>query len=774
MSSVRVEALKKQLLDQPRYLSCEQAVIITEANRAHQGEPEPVIRAWELREALRKISIEILPGERIVGNRCVGVRSGIVFPRCGLLWIEGELETLPDRKQDPFRVKEEDARIYREQVLPYWKDRTLEGMIARQAGELNERIQTVVKVNQQGRAQGHIIPDIGRWLEKGPVQLAKEAAGRAAEAKEEEERIFYESVRIVLEGAVEFMLRYAALAWELYEQTGDRDYIAVADVCRNLAERPAEGFYEALQSEWFLLALLHMESNAMSFSLGRMDQYLLPYYRRDLESGRLSGEDVLELLECFYLKCNQIVCMCNQVESQYFAGFPIGFNLTVGGRDVNGRNLENELTFLMLKAQEELHLPQPNLSARLCRGSGDGYLRACAKVLGQGGGLPQFFNDESIIPSLEGCGMRPEDAAEYGIVGCVELSGCGNTLAWSNAAMFNLLKVLELTLNHGRCLLTGRQLGPDLGGLETYDTYGSFERALEEEMNYFIDCMIEVHLTVDRTHQAHLPTPLLSSVIDGCMETGKDVTAGGAVYNHSGIQLVQIANLVDSLAVLKYLVYGQNLDRRDFMEQLRENWPDEDFRSWVMNHCPHYGNDDGTVDHLADRWIRKFKDRLDGQVNARNGNYTVGLYTVSAHVPMGANVGASCDGRRLGEPLADGGVSPRSGCDVKGPTAVLKSVSAVPARLCANGTLLNMKFSQSMFNRPGNLDRFVALLRAFIRLGIHHVQFNVVDRQELLEAQKRPEEHKNLVIRVAGYSAYFVELDHDLQNEIISRTECVI
>ncbi|WP_252198551.1 formate C-acetyltransferase/glycerol dehydratase family glycyl radical enzyme [Clostridium sp. MCC353] len=774
MKSIRVETLKKQTVNQPRCLSCEQALIITEANKANQGKPEPVVRAWELREALRKISIEILPGELIVGNRCVGVRSGIVYPRCGLLWIEEELDTLPFREQDAFLVDEADAKAYREQILPYWRGHTLEERIADQVGEINEQIQTVVKVNQQGRAQGHIIPDIEGWIKKGPAKLALEAAAREKEAEEESARIFYESVRIVMEGAVEFLLRYSLLAQRLYEETGQDDYKTVSEICRNLAERPAAGFHEALQSEWFLLCLLHMESNAMSFSLGRMDQYLLPYYRRDVGEGTLAREKALELLKCFYLKCNQIVCMCNHLEAQYFAGFPIGFNMAIGGRDMNGNHLENELTFLMLDAQEDLHLPQPNLSARLCLESSDRYLDACARVLGQGGGMPQFMNDESIIPSLEGCGMSPEDAAGYGVVGCVELSGCGDTLAWSNAAMFNLLKVLELTLNHGRCLLTGRKLGLDLGGLELYGTYEAFEQALEKQMYYFIDRMLTVHLAVDRAHQAILPTPLLSGVIKGCMESGRDVTAGGARYNHSGIQLVQVANLVDSLAALKYLVYEGNLDRSMFMEQLRANWPDEAFRSWVANHCPHYGNDEEHADCLAEKWVRKFKDYLDKRTNARNGNYTVGLYTVSSHVPMGANVGASCDGRRAGEPLADGGVSPRAGCDEKGPTAVLKSVSAIPSRLCANGTLLNMKFSQSMFQRPGNLERFKELLRAFVRLGIHHVQFNVVDRQELLDAQENPKEHRNLIIRVAGYSAYFVELDRDLQNEIISRTECVI
>lgn len=773
MAKDRVIFLKKYMMNQPRYLSCEQARIITEANRKHQEKAEILIRAWELREAMEKIAIEILPQELIVGNRSTGVKSGIVYPRCGLLWIDDELTTLPERSQDPFRVRAEEMETYRQEILPYWREKTLERRIEKEAGNWSKALQAVVKVNQQGRSQGHIIPDVEIWLKKGPAQLAREAAQKKAEAQGKEKKDCYESMQIVLEGAVVFISRYEALAQTLYEDTRQQDYRRIADNCRNLAQRPAENFYEALQMTWFLLVLLHLEANAMSFSLGRMDQYLLPYYRKSIEFGELDEQEALELLECFYLKCNQIVCMCNHLEAQYFAGFPIGFNIVVGGGG-DEKNLENELTFLFLKAQKELNLPQPNLSARLCRQSSDAYLRACADVLEQGGGLPQFFNDESVVPALMASGIDRKDAEEYGVVGCVELSSCGNMLGWSNAAMFNLIKVLELTLNHGRCLLSGKKLGPDLGGLDTYTDYAEMEQALDTQMNYFIEQMVKLHEIVDRCHQAYLPTPLLSSVIKGCMENGRDVSAGGAKYNRSGIQLVQVANLIDSLSVLKNLVYSGEIRKDEMLRQLQNNWPDEVLRSRLMNYGEYYGNDKEDIDALSQKWVQKFREKLKQYKNTRSGGYTVGLYTVSAHVPMGAGVGASCDGRKAGAPLADGGISPRAGIDVNGPTAVLKSAAAIPAVQCANGTLLNMKFSKTMFSEKQNKERFLMLLRAFICLPIHHVQFNVVDRQTLLSAQANPDEYKSLIIRVAGYSAYFVDLDHDLQNEIIARTENII
>ena len=775
----RIVGLKKEMLEEQRWLSVEQAKIIHRVQKEKSSEPLCLRRAYALAAAFDEIEICIKEGELIVGNRTCGVRSGVVFPECGIAWLEEELEGLPERAQDPFLVRPEDAAYIREVLLPEWKDKALESRIYEKIGEEEERISSVVKTNQKGRGQGHIIPDIRKWLEQGPSGLLAEAEERMRDSENsQEQKEFYQSVCISLQGVLRFFERYAKLADALYQEKTESpyrgDYKKAADICRNLTKRPPVTFHEALQSVWFLMVCLQMESNAASISLGRLDQYLWKWYEKERKSGSLTREDALELTEAFFLKFNQIVCMRSGIEARYFAGFPIGFNLVTGGRDAKHHLLENELSFLFLEAQRELHLPQPNLSARLCRESSKEFLSACTDGIAKGGGLPQLFNDEAIIPALERAGLSPEDAADYGIVGCVELAGCGNMLGWSNASMFNGVKVLELTLNHGKCLLTGNQTAPDLGGLDTYQSFEELEQALEQQQGYFIKKMVEHHCVVDRMHGAYMPTALLSSVVKGCMEKGLDVTKGGAVYNSSGMQFVQVANLIDSLQVLKETVYSGRIKGQDFLQQLQENWPDKELQAWIKGIPNKYGNDIPEVDTLANKWISMFGKELEKYQNARNGNFHVGLYTVSSHVPMGENVGAGCDGRNAGEPLADGGISACSGCDRKGPTAMLKSASALDFRNISNGTLLNMKFSPSIFTEERSRERFYGLLRSFVELGIQHVQFNVVDREELLDAQRRPERYGNLLIRVAGYTAYFTALDRKLQNEIIRRTECVI
>lgn len=773
--SARVQRLKDDMLAEPRRMSVEQAAIIHRVHLSHPNDAPILRRAKALRAAFEEMTIRIEDGELVVGNRTWGVRSGVVFPECGIAWMEDEIDSLPTRPQDPFLTDPADVAFVKEVLLPFWKHRTLESQIDQEIGPLDDAISSVVKINQKGRAQGHIIPDIPKWLRLGPAGLKQEALSRRDTAKTQAERDFYESICIAMEGASTYYGRYAALAEERAMAGGPfaQDNREVATICRKLASQPPETFHEALQAVWMLMVCLQMESNAASISLGRLDQYLYPFYARDRAAGRLTEEYALELLQCFFLKFNQIVCMRSGLEARYFAGFPIGFNIVLGGRDETGSLLENELSFLMLKTQKALHLPQPNLSARLCAGSSQAFLEACADVLADGGGLPQLFNDESIIPALECSGLSQKDAADYGIVGCVELAGCGNMLGWSNATMFNVVKVLELTLNHGRCLLTGQMLAPDLGGLDTYNSYIEVEDALRQHMAYFIERMVRCHNVVDRYHGVCLPTAFLSSVVDGCMERGVDVTCGGARYNSSGVQFVQIANLIDSLTVLRDLVFTGKLPGPVLLEQLRQNFPDSAIRRQVLE-APKYGNDLPQTDILANQWVRFMADELEQYRNCRGGRFHLGLYTVSAHVPMGANVGASCDGRLAGQPLADGGISPSSGSDRLGPTAVLKSASSLEFQRISNGSLLNMKFSSSMFQEAGSRARFCALLRSFVALGIHHVQFNVVSRDELLAAQREPGKHRNLLIRVAGYTAYFVELDRTLQDEIIRRTECVL
>lgn len=772
--SQRIQILKDKMLSAPRYASIEQARIITRVYQENEHLSIPKKRALSLKAAMEELEIGFEKEELIVGNRTKGVRYGVVFPESGCSWVNNEFETLPTRPQDQFHVKEEDIQEFREKIYPYWKGKSMEDVIKHHGGQEIQSIAKVVKINQKDHAQGHICPDSALWLKMGPLGIMNQAQEKLKTC-EESQKEFYECVVLVMQGACTFMKRYHDMIMENIDEVEEpyqQSLRTVANNCLNLTKRPPETFHEAVQSLWFLFVLLHMESNASSFSPGRMDQYLYPYYQKDIESGKISMEDALDILECLWLKFNQIVYLRNQNSAKYFAGFPIGFNIAIGGEDENGNDTYNELSLLCLQCQYDLGLPQPNLSVRLNRNSSHELLQKAIEVVSKGSGMPQFFNDEAIVHALMELGIEKKDALNYAIVGCVELTTHGNNLGWSDAAMFNLNKALELTLNHGKCLLTHEQIGLDLGGLDTYQTFEDLEKAFQQQIDYFIDKMMQCEVIVEKAHQDCLPTAFLSSVIDDCLENGLDVTKGGAKYNLSGIQMIQIANLADSLAAMKQLVYDdQVIDAKELLAALQSDFKGyEIIQTMLLNKVPKYGNDVEWVDRLGAKWAEYFRSRMKDYTNYRGGPYHTGMYTVSAHVPMGENVGASPDGRNALTPLADGGMSPVYGRDLKGPTAVLKSVSRLNNSLTTNGGLLNMKFLPEFFETKNGMNKFENFLRAFVDLKVPHIQFNVVRREDLEDAQIRPQLHKSLTIRVAGYTAYFVELAHKLQDEIIERT----
>ncbi|WP_300900010.1 glycyl radical protein [Faecalibaculum rodentium] len=769
----RIDILKDKMLAEPRYASIEQARIITRVYKENEDKSTVLKRALSLKAALEELEIAVQPEELIVGNRTKGVRAGVVFPESGLKWINEEFETLPTRPQDKFQVREEDIREFREEIYPYWHGRSMEDVISQNYGPEISAMAKVVKINQKDHAQGHICPDTKLWLELGPAGLAEKA--RRAKKQHPENPEFYDAVILVMEGARTFMRRYA----RLLEKTAAEneayrdDLLDLADICEALADRGAQTFHEAVQSLWFLFTILHMESNASSFSPGRMDQYLWPYYEKDIREGRLTEQKALEILEALWLKFNQIVYLRNQHSAKYFAGFPIGFNIAIGGVDEEGNDTYNDLSLLLLKAQYDLGLPQPNLSVRLNRNTSRELLQDAIQVVAKGSGMPQFFNDEAIIHTMvQDLGIEEKDARDYAIVGCVELTTHGNNLGWSDAAMFNLNKALELAMNHGKCLLTGEQIGPDFGGIEEFETFEELEEAFRKTIDHFIDEMMKAEVVVEKAHQDCLPTAFLSAVIDDCLDKGLDVTAGGAKYNLSGIQMIQVANLADSLAAIKELVYDEKrISREELKQALADNFEGHEItQTMLLKRAPKYGNDIQWVDDLGAKWAGYFRERMKDYTNYRGGPYHTGMYTVSAHVPMGENVGASADGRKAKEPLADGGMSPVYGRDMTGPTAVLKSVSRMDDSFTTNGGLLNMKFLPEFFRTQTGRDKFEHFLRAFVDLEIPHIQFNVVNREDLIDAQIHPERHQSLTVRVAGYTAYFTELAGKLQDEIIERT----
>ena len=769
----RISLLKEKMLSQKRYVSIEQARIITKVYQDNEDLSIPKKRALSLKKALEELEIAIEQEELIVGNRTKGVRYGVVFPESGCSWVNEEIETLPTRPQDQFQVRQEDIKEFKESIYPYWQGRSMEDVIKKEYGEEIQGIAKVVKINQKDHAQGHICPDSKLWLELGPHGLMEKAQQQLLQC-DENQREFYECTILVLEGVCTFMKRYHDYIYQMEIDSQYKESLyEVANICLSLSQRPPQTFHEAVQSLWFLFVILHMESNASSFSPGRMDQYLYPFYQKDRDAGRLHRQKALELLECLWLKFNQIVYLRNQHSAKYFAGFPIGFNIALGGMNEDGEDTANELSYLCLLAQSHLGLPQPNLSVRLHKNTSHDFMQAAIDVVAKGSGMPQFFNDEAIIQTMiDDLHIEKADAYNYAIVGCVELTTQGNNLGWSDAAMFNFNKVLELTLNHGRCLLTNEQLSLDLGGLDTYQTFDDLQKAFQQQIDIFIEKMMLAEQVVERVHQDCLPTAFLSTVIDDCLIKGIDVTRGGAKYNLSGIQMIQIANLADSLAAIKQLVYDeQRILKEELLKALQNNFEgDEIIQTMLLHKVPKYGNDVEWVDRIGAKWAEYFRERMKDYTNYRGGPYHTGMYTVSAHVPMGENVGASPDGRKALTPLADGGMSAVYGRDLSGPTAVLKSVSRLNNSLTTNGGLLNMKFLPEFFESQSGKDKFEMFLRAFVDLEVPHIQFNVVRKEDLLDAKKHPENYQSLTIRVAGYTAYFVELAGKLQDEIIERT----
>ncbi|MDY0093830.1 MAG: glycyl radical protein [Candidatus Vecturithrix sp.] len=776
----RVARIRDRLIRNEREIDLERTRYTTESYQQTEGEPMPFRRAKMLLHLVRQMSITIDADELIVGNRSLKPRMGVIAPEGAVDWIDKELEILPARPQDRFQITSEQIAELREHIFPYWRGKTLEDTVV---ASVSADVMAAVKgkafsLNQTDHAQGHILPDVEGWLRLG-IRGLREKINNAADSRKQDAdtQNFYDAAYIALQAAQEFMRRYADVARRLREEhkgeQRQQELEQMAEICEWLSEHPARDFRDALQAVWFLFVLLQIESNASSFSPGRFDQYMLPYLEQDLERGKLTLDEAQILLEHLWLKFNEIVLLRSSSSARYFAGFPIGFNIALGGQLQDGSDATNFLSYMCLRAQADLGLTQPNLSIRIHKNSSQEFLLAASEVISKGSGMPQVFNDEVIIPGQINRGIPPEDAINYAVVGCVELSTPGKALGWSDASMFNLTRILELTLFGGKDPHSGQQIGVVTPTLDQMASFEELEAAYDQQLAHFVPLMVKGCNIVDSIHAEMLPSPFLSLVIDDCIERGLDVTAGGARYNFSGVQGVQIANVADSLAAVKQAVFEEHwLSAGELLEALCKNFAgQENLRQRLIHRVPKYGNDDDRVDQFEQKWADRYSELVAQHPTRRGGVYQPGFYTVSAHVPMGANVGATPDGRLAGEPLADGGVSPMAGCDRKGPTAVLRSVSKMNLRLASNGTLLNMKFLPSFFEGKHALEKFVTLLRGFCTLKIPHVQFNVVSAATLHEAQAHPEQYRHLVVRVAGYSAYFTELDQELQNEIIRRTE---
>ncbi len=762
MSTPRIERLKSALFQSRREISLERSLLYTESHKITQGEHTLLRRAKATAHVLDNVAISIREDELIAANRTIKARAGIASPEMDPYWIEKELDSFATRPQDTFFISEQDKAIYRNELLPYWSERSMKDFINAQIpSEVKQAVnQKIFSVNQTDKGQGHIIIDFKRLLDNGLGALLDEMQ---ALALSQPDNVFYQSVVLLLQASIRHIYRYAELAKTMAQQSDNvqrRDELSnIATISSKIATEKPQGFYEACQLFWYMNIVLQYESNASSLSLGRFDQYMMPFYQQSLDAGE-SPEFLRELLESLWIKTNDIVLLRSSGSAKFFAGFPTGYTILLGGLTDTGKSAVNPLSALCLDAYQSVQLPQPNLGVRVNEFIDRAFLMKTAETIRIGTGIPQIFNDEVVVPAFLNRGVSLEDSRDYSVVGCVELSIPGKTYGLHDIAMFNLLKVMELTMQR-------HADNPDV-------TFEQLLEAIRDDIRHYVKLMVQGSNVCDIGHRDWAPVPLLSSFISDCIESGKDITYGGARYNFSGVQGIGIANLSDSLHALKrYVFEEQRCSFKTFVETLNANFDvvdGERIRARLINKYEKYGNDIDEVDNLGSELLRLFCKEVEQYDNPRGGGFTPGSYTVSAHVPLGAVVGATADGRLAGEQLADGGLSPMLGKDQLGPTAVLKSVSKLDNYLLSNGSLLNVKFTPATLEGQQGLNKLSDFIKAFMKLKLQHVQFNVLNATTLKQAQQNPQDYAGLVVRVAGYSAFFVELSKEIQDDIIHRT----
>lgn len=765
MINPRIQLMKDNQFKEKRQISLERALLYTESYKTTEGEPTIIRRAKATAHILAHVKISIREGELLVGNRTIRPRSGILSPEMDPYWIMTEIDTIATRPQDQFDFTEADKKIYKDLLYPFWAKQSMKDFITDQlSDDVNQALaDEVFKLNQTDKGQGHIIMDFPSLLTHGLGYYLDLLAQKVTSDPENE---FFRAGLLVFQGMQVHFRRYANLARDLAEieksKSRQRELVMMAGCCDKLSSDKPDTFSEALQLIWMASIVGQYESNASSLSLGRMDQYLYPFYESDLAAGE-DPEHLYEVLGDFYIKTNDVVLLRSESSAKCFAGFPTGYTVMLGGLDQYGHASVNALSYLMLEVYQDILLPQPNLSVRMNELIPRKFLLKTCETIRLGTGIPQLFNDEVCVPAFLSKGVSLDDARDYATVGCVETSIPGRTYGLHDIALFNLLRIMELSLYalRDRVDLTYDQLLDDI----------------KTRITYYVALVVKGSNHVDLGHRTAAPTPFLSVLIQDCLENGKDVTAGGARYNFSGVQGIGEANLSDSLYVIKKLVFeNQTLTFSELIDALASNYTGKyaSLQNQVIQDFDKYGNDNDEIDEIATKLFHHYAKTLGKYQNVRGGQFIAGAYTVSAHIPLGEAVGATPDGRKAREQLADGGLSPMVGRDRLGPTAVLKSVSKLDNYLTVNGSLLNLKFQPATLKGQQGLNKFADFLMAFTKLKIQHVQFNVQSKATLLDAQKNPEKYGGLLVRVAGYSAFFVDLNQQIQDDIIARVEHVL
>jgi formate C-acetyltransferase len=780
----RIERLRERFLSSERKVDIERAIIITEVYQGNEEKPQIMKRALALKAILSRMGISLRDDELIVGNQTKDRRGVPLFPEYAVEWILEQMDTFPIRQGDQFGITEEQKRSLQE-MLPYWEGKCLRDKVK---GSLPPSLKNMLahgvftNENYTMSAPGHVVPDYETVLQRGLIGIRNELNERMNalnpwDLSYGDKFNLYHACSLVCEALVEFAQRYTQQAILMAQREEDEkrrgELLRISENCRRVPAEPARDFWEALQCIYFLQVALQIEGNGLAIALGRLDQMLYPFYCNDMGKGLLTRESALELIECFYLKLSEIDKIYSNQATRFLQGPAHGQTITLGGVTEGGRDATNQLSYLFLEADLDVRLVQPDLAIRVHRTTSEDFLHKVCTNIREGLTKPKLFNDEVVIESLLDLGIPMEEARNWGALGCSEPVILGKTNSWGNSGHLNLAKCLELALNDGKCVLTQMQMGLRTGDPARFKGFDDVLEAFRVQVRYFIQYLVLYDNIIDKLHAEVAPLPLYSILIRDCVEKGTEFNSGGARYNFTSPLGVGPITTGDSLAAIKILVYQQGtLSMEQLLEALHRDFEgQEDIRQMLMHRAPKFGNDDDLVDSICNEVLKVYCDELRQYRNMRNGPFIGALYYLTANIPFGKRTAATPDGRKSGEPLNDGGISPVHGQDRKGPTAVARSVGKLDNQRVPHGSILNQRFHPSLLDGDDKLKLFQQYIRTFMDLGGWHTQFNVVTSEILRRAQREPEKYRHLVIRVAGYSAYFTQLEKELQNDIIERTE---
>ena len=778
----RINKLKERVINTKPEMDLENARILTEGFMETDGEPLVVQKAKAFYKQCKEKTVTVLEDELIVGCSGSKIRAGILCADTCWSILNDELDTISTRKYDPFYLRDEDKKIFEDVVRPYWKGKSNYEAWLKQIPEDTKELRDngVVYINRKAvRGWGETTAGYEWILNEGTIGIKKTIQDRKDKLDitvpgDYEKDYYLKSMLISAEGIEILAKRYSEEAFRLAEIEKDenrkKELLEISEICKHVPKNPARTFREALQSLYIYQICIFMEQNAASYNPGRMDQYLYPYYKSDLENDRITKDEAQELLNCLWVKFSEPCLFQDKITAEFAAGYPMFQNVCVGGVDSSGRNAVNDLSYMILQATMDVQLYQPSLSVRysLAKNPNE-FLRKIVELIRLGTGFPAFHNDDIGIRMLMNKGIPLKEAFNWNPCGCVETNLEGRLRHYTALADINLGSIVEFAMLDGMNRKSGKYISERTGNVEDFKIFDEFLNAIKIQLSYAVRAVVKGSHVMDEICM-NRPVPALSLTFKECIENAKDYAWGGAKYNTgNGIILIGVADLINSVAAIKSVVYDNDQATiGEITQALNDDFKGFENIKKLCLEAPKYGNDITIVDDLAAELFTFIADEIE-KYSSKFGKMTPGILPVSGNTPFGLEVGALPSGRNAWKPLTDG-VSPTGGSDFNGPGSVLKSVSNIPHGRFVQGTLLNMKMEPAMLSTENGITQLMALLKSMCSLGIFHVQFNVIDRDTLIKAQNNPEKYKGLLVRVAGYTAYFVELGKDVQDEIIGRT----